>query len=283
MQTSKQPTLTIANLTTGYAKPIVHDTSFKVLPGAITALIGPNGCGKSTLLKCMARILKPQQGHVFLNHKPIHEQSTRLVAQQLALLPQGPEAPEGLSVRELVAQGRFPHQSLLRQWSLDDEQAVQRALAVTNTTELADRAVSQLSGGQQQRCWIAMVLAQQTPIILLDEPTTYLDMRVQVDLLNLLRSLAHEHGRTIVVVLHELNLAAAFADQLIMMQGGEIKAQGHPEQVFTQQNLADVFNLDANVIRDPNSGRLLCVPTLSTSTSASIRPLSVVSAQAVAS
>ena len=183
------------------------------------------------------------------------------MAQHLALLPQGPTAPEGLTVRELVSQGRFPHQTLWRQWSARDEQAIQQALELTNTADLVNREVRQLSGGQQQRCWIAMVLAQQTPIILLDEPTTYLDMRVQVDVLELLRKLAHEHGRTIVVVLHELNLAAAYADHLVMMRDGKIKAQGQPDQVFTQANLAAVFDLNAHVIRDPKTQQLLCVPT----------------------
>lgn len=253
--------LRVDQLTTGYQDPVVFDASFHVGSGQLTALIGPNGCGKSTLLKCMARILKPHSGQVILNNANLHEQPTRQVARQLALLPQGPIAPEGLTVRELVAQGRYPHQSLFQQWSRDDEAAVQDALSMTDTLQLADRPVSALSGGQRQRCWIAMVLAQQTPVILLDEPTTFLDMRVQVDLLNLLASLAHDHGRTLVVVLHELNMAAAFADHLIMMKEGRLQAQGKPDDIFTRENLKAVFNLDAQILRDPYSGRLMCVPT----------------------
>lgn len=248
------------NLTVGYQQPVVFDTDLTIQPGKLTALIGPNGCGKSTLLKCMARILPPTQGQVMLNGDNIHRMSTKHVAQKMALLPQGPVAPEGLTVRELVAQGRYPHQSLLRQWSQADESAVVEAMAMTDTLELADRPVDSLSGGQQQRCWIAMVLAQQTPIILLDEPTTFLDMRVQVDLLNLLTRLAHDHGRTLVVVLHELNLAAAFADHLILMKQGRVQAQGRADEVFTQQHLADVFGLEAHIIEDPYSGRRMCVP-----------------------
>lgn len=253
--------LRVDQLTTGYQDPVVFDASFHIASGQLTALIGPNGCGKSTLLKCMARILKPHSGQVILNNADLHRQPTRKVARQLALLPQGPIAPEGLTVKELVAQGRYPHQSLLQQWSHEDEFAVTEALTMTDTLSLADRPVAALSGGQRQRCWIAMVLAQQTPIILLDEPTTFLDMRVQVDLLNLLTSLAHDHGRTLVVVLHELNMAAAFADHLIMMKEGRLQAQGRPDDIFTRQNLADVFNLDAQILRDPYSGRLMCVPT----------------------
>ncbi|WP_119396281.1 ABC transporter ATP-binding protein [Salinibius halmophilus] len=253
--------LRIQQLSTGYQQMVVKNVELDIPDGKLTALIGPNGCGKSTLLKCMARILKPMGGHVLLNQQPIHSTPTKEVAKQLALLPQGPVAPEGLIVRELVAQGRYPHQSLLKQWSKADEAAVQKAMQMTDTLALADRPVSALSGGQRQRCWIAMVLAQDTPIILLDEPTTFLDMRVQVDLLNLLISLAHEHGRTLVVVLHELNLAAAFADHLVLMKDGELQAQGCPEDVFTSDNLKSVFNLDANIIRDPHSQRLMCVPT----------------------
>lgn len=254
-------TLRIQKLSTGYQSAIVNDIDLAVPDGKLTALIGPNGCGKSTLLKCMARILKPINGQILLNQQPIHSTPTKQVAQQLALLPQGPLAPEGLIVRELVAQGRYPHQSLLKQWSKADEAAVQQAMEMTDTLSLAERPVSALSGGQRQRCWIAMVLAQDTPIILLDEPTTFLDMRVQVDLLNLLITLAHDHGRTLVVVLHELNLAAAFADHLVMMKAGRLQAQGCPEEVFTSANLKSVFNLDANIIRDPHSQRLICVPT----------------------
>ena len=253
-------TFSINRLSTGYGTPIVHDVSIHFPEGKVSALVGPNGCGKSTLLKCMARVLQPISGSVCLNDVPIHSLPTRQVAQQLALLPQGPIAPEGLTVRELVAQGRYPHQRLWRQWSRNDERIVTEAMHMTDTHVLADRPLNALSGGQRQRAWIAMVLAQSTPIILLDEPTTFLDLRVQVDLLQLLRTLAQEHGRTIVVVLHELNLAAAYADHLVMMHAGKLHVQGSPEQVFTRENLRTVFNLDAQILRDPHSHRLMCVP-----------------------
>lgn len=184
------------------------------------------------------------------------------MAQKLGLLPQGPIAPEGLTVRELVAQGRFPHQNIFRQWSSEDERAINEAMAVANVTEFADRPVDDLSGGQRQRCWIAMVLAQETDLILLDEPTTFLDLKVQVDLMNLLVRLAHETNRTLVVVLHELNLAAAYADHLVMMREGAIVEKGSPDEIFSSANLKAVFDLDAHVIRDPHSHRLICVPAM---------------------
>lgn len=253
--------LAASSLVVGYDTPIVNNISLEIQPGKLTILVGSNGCGKSTLLKCLARVLPPMSGQVLLNDEPIHQLGAKAVAKTLALLPQGPIAPEGLTVRELVAQGRYPHQTFFQQWSEHDEQMVDEAMAMANVTELADRAVTDLSGGQRQRCWIAMVLAQETDIILLDEPTTYLDLKVQVDLLSLLSQLAHQHHRTLVVVLHELNLAAAYADELIMMKSGTIYAAGHPEQVFTADNLKQVFGLNANVIRDPHTQTLQCVPT----------------------
>lgn len=250
------------NLTVGYDESaILKDVDFQVPDGQVTVLIGPNGSGKSTLLKALARILRPRQGQVLLDGRDIHRTRTREVAQKLGLLPQGPVAPEGLTVRELVAQGRFPHQNLLRQWSSDDERAVGEAMEIAQITEFADRSVDSLSGGQRQRCWIAMVLAQQTDLVLLDEPTTFLDLKVQVDLMNLLVRLAHETDRTLVVVLHELNLAAAYADHLVMMREGVVHRRGAPDDIFTSANLKAVFDLDAHVIRDPHSNRLLCVPS----------------------
>ncbi|MFC3852258.1 ABC transporter ATP-binding protein [Salinispirillum marinum] len=248
-------------LTVGYREhTILKQVDFQVAEGEVTILVGPNGCGKSTLLKTLARVLTPQQGTVLLDGKDIHRSKTRDVARKLGLLPQGPIAPEGLTVRELVAQGRYPHQSLLRQWSTQDEEAVGDAMAIAQVAEFADRPVDALSGGQRQRCWIAMVLAQQTDLILLDEPTTFLDLKVQVDLMNLLVDLAHRQGRTLVVVLHELNLATAYADRLVMMREGSIVHSGTPDDVFTSAALAEVFGLSASVIRDPQSQRLLCVP-----------------------
>ncbi|AKR58236.1 ABC transporter [Devosia sp. H5989] len=245
----------------GYGEAtILKSVGLAIPQGQVTILIGPNGCGKSTLLKAMARILRPMGGQVLLDGKDIHGLNTRAVAARLGLLPQGPVAPEGLTVRELVTQGRFPHQSLLRQWTQADEDAVNAAMATAGITGFADRPVDTLSGGQRQRCWIAMVLAQETELILLDEPTTFLDLKVQVDLMDLLRGLAHDKGRTLVVVLHELSLAAAYADYLVMMKDGQIVASGSPDDIFTAERLHQVFGLDASVLRDPASGRLVCVP-----------------------
>ncbi|GLQ10485.1 iron-enterobactin transporter ATP-binding protein [Devosia yakushimensis] len=253
--------LTGLDLRAGYAgTDILQDIALEVPSGEVTVLIGPNGCGKSTLLKTLARILSPSKGQVLLDGKDIHQLNTRAVAAKLGLLPQGPSAPEGLTVRELVAQGRFPHQSLLRQWSQADEDAVNGAMKTAGITDFAERAVDTLSGGQRQRCWVAMVLAQETELILLDEPTTFLDLKVQVDLMDLLTGLAHERGRTLVIVLHELSLAAAYADYLVMMKEGRIVCAGAPDDIFTAERLRDVFGLEASVLRDPTSGRLVCVP-----------------------
>ncbi len=253
--------LTGLDLRAGYAGTnILEDVALDVPSGEVTVLIGPNGCGKSTLLKTLARILSPSKGQVLLDGKDIHQLNTRTVAAKLGLLPQGPTAPEGLTVRELVAQGRFPHQSLLRQWSQADEDAVNGAMQTAGITDFAERAVDTLSGGQRQRCWVAMVLAQETELILLDEPTTFLDLKVQVDLMDLLTGLAHERGRTLVIVLHELSLAAAYADYLVMMKQGRIVCAGAPDDIFTAERLDDVFGLKASVLRDPASGRLVCVP-----------------------
>lgn len=248
-------------LTAGYDGPaILSDVSLAVADGTMTVLVGPNGSGKSTLLKTMARILSPQSGAVLLDGKSIHASKSREVARKMGLLPQGPIAPEGLTVRELVAQGRFPHQGLMRQWMAEDEKAVEAAMAKASVTEFADRPVDSLSGGQRQRCWIAMVLAQETDLLLLDEPTTFLDLKVQVDLMELLADLAHGGGRTLVVVLHELSLAAAYADHLVMMKDGKIACAGTPAEIFTAERLKHVFDLDAHVVRDAETGHLVCVP-----------------------
>lgn len=249
-------------LSVGYGGTNVLDNVDLAIPtGKITILIGSNGCGKSTLLKTMARILTPSKGSVLLDGKDIHRLDTKSVAARLGLLPQGPIAPEGLTVRELVAQGRFPHQTLLRQWTRADEDAVNGAMDIAGVADFADRSVDTLSGGQRQRCWVAMVLAQETDLILLDEPTTFLDLKVQVDLMDLLAGLAHQRGRTLVIVLHELSLAAAYADNLVMMKEGRIVAAGSPDDIFTAERLKQVFGLDAKVLRDPDSGRMVCVPS----------------------
>lgn len=253
--------LSVSELDSGYGDTtILSDVSLAVADGQMTILVGPNGSGKSTLLKTMARILDPVSGSVVLDGKAIHETRSREVAKKLGLLPQGPIAPEGLTVRELVAQGRFPHQGLMRQWATEDATAVETAMVTAKVTEFADRPVDTLSGGQRQRCWIAMVLAQETDLLLLDEPTTFLDLKIQVDLMELLADLAHTGGRTLVVVLHELNLAAAYADHLVMMKDGRIACAGSPETVFTQERLKSVFDLDAKIVRDSETGQIMCVP-----------------------
>ncbi|EAR51273.1 hypothetical protein OG2516_17630 [Oceanicola granulosus HTCC2516] len=261
MEQRDAPRLQLRDASVGYGgAPIVRNVSLDVPDGALTVLVGPNGSGKSTLMKAMARVLRLDAGNILLDGRPIGQLPTRQVARRLALLPQGPVAPEGLRVRELVAQGRFPHQSLLRQWSRRDADAVEAAMEAADVAQFAERPVSDLSGGQRQRCWIAMVLAQETGLLLLDEPATFLDLKVQVDLMQLLRRIAKQEGRTVVVVLHELNVAAAFADHLVMMQDGRIRAEGCVDAVFNAANLAKVFGLDATVVRDPVSGRPVCVP-----------------------
>nr|WP_217430517.1 ABC transporter ATP-binding protein [Sulfitobacter algicola] len=247
----------------GYAATkIVHNVDLEANPGEVTILVGPNGCGKSTLLKAMARVLKPMSGAALLDGQSVHAMPTRDLARQLALLPQGPIAPEGLTVHELVSQGRFPHQSLTRQWSADDSRAVTDAMKAADIIEFSDRRVDSLSGGQRQRCWIAMILAQETDVILLDEPTTFLDLKVQVDVMTLLRKVARQKSRTLLVVLHELNIAAMFADRIVIMRDGRLIAQGAPERVITAENLAAGFGLQASVIKDPVTGRPVCLPAI---------------------
>lgn len=257
----RPPRLTGEALHAGYdARRVLNGVDIAIEEGKLTVLLGPNGSGKSTLLKTLARTLTPIRGNVYLDGKDIHRSNTREVAQCLGILPQGPVAPEGLSVKQLVGMGRFPHQGLWQKNAQQDAEAIREAMAYTHVTEFAERNVDALSGGQRQRCWIAMVLAQQTDLILLDEPTTFLDLKVQVDLLELLSRLAHENGRTLLLVLHDLNLAAAYADQLVMMCDGRIVTSGAPNEVFTTANLKRVFDLDAHVIQDPESGSPICVP-----------------------
>ncbi|MDX5378307.1 MAG: ABC transporter ATP-binding protein [Halomonas sp.] len=259
------------DLAVGYTgRRVLDGVDFRVEEGRLTALLGPNGSGKSTLLKTLARTLSPERGRVLLDGHDIHHYRTRDVAHRLSILPQSPSAPEGLKVRELVGMGRFPHQRLWRQWSKEDERAVDEAMTVARVADFAERPVDALSGGQRQRCWIAMVLAQETDLILLDEPTTFLDLKVQVDLLEMLARLAHERGRTLLVVLHDLNLAAAYADVLVMMREGRIEHSGAPETVFTAANLKQVFDLDADVMQAPNTGRPVCVPAMSRASSLGI-------------
>ena len=239
---------------------VVEHLDLAVPDGQITVIVGPNACGKSTLLRSLARLLRPSVGRVVLDGEMIQSLPTKEVARRLGLLPQSPIAPEGILVVDLVARGRTPHQKLFQQWSAADARAVRAALAATDTIDLADRPVDELSGGQRQRVWSAMALAQQTELLLLDEPTTFLDITHQVAVLDLVHDLNHEQGRTIVVVLHDLNLACRYAHHIVMMRAGEIVASGVPSDVITAESVRDVFGLDCAVIDDPISGTPLVVP-----------------------
>jgi iron complex transport system ATP-binding protein len=267
--------LSTASVTVGYGEdPVVHDLSLTVPDGKVTTIIGPNGCGKSTLLRTMARLLKPSSGAVLLDGRPVHDLPTKEVAKRMALLPQSPVAPEGLVVRDLVGRGRHPHQRWFSQWSPEDEQAVETALEMTDTADLRDRALEQLSGGQRQRAWIAMTLAQDTDLLLLDEPTTYLDLAHQVEVLDLVTRLNRERERTVVMVLHDLNLAARYSDLIVVMKDGRVAAQGTPHEVFTPELLTTTFGLTADVLTDPRSGLPIVVPVCSPTTVADSRELS---------
>jgi len=255
------------NLALAYeSKPIINGLHLSIPAGQITALVGPNGCGKSTLLRGLARLLHPKEGHVYLDGKAVHTMPTKELATQIGILPQSPSAPEGLTVRELVAQGRYPHQSWFQQWSQEDETITLEAMTITNSVEFADRPLDTLSGGQRQRAWIAMALAQETEILLLDEPTTYLDLSYQIEVLDLLQEL-NETGRTIVMVLHDLNQACRYAHHLVAMRDGQICVQGAPEQVMTAEMVTDVFRVNARILPDPVTGTPMCIPTGRTRTS----------------
>ncbi|ABO66690.1 MULTISPECIES: ABC transporter ATP-binding protein [Geobacillus] len=248
-------------LTLAYGEALIIDRLHLTIPkGKVTVLIGANGCGKSTLLRALARLLKPTGGAVLLDGKEIAKQPTKEIARRLAILPQSPTAPEGLTVLQLVKQGRYPYQTWLKQWSEEDERAVARALAATGLTELAERPVDSLSGGQRQRAWIAMTLAQETDIILLDEPTTYLDLAHQIDILDLLFELNEKEQRTIVMVLHDLNLACRYAHHLVAIRDKTVYAEGKPEHVISRQLVKDVFQMDCQITYDPLFGTPLCIP-----------------------
>ncbi|GGP00925.1 ABC transporter ATP-binding protein [Nonomuraea glycinis] len=253
--------LQAASVKLGYGdRTIVDGLDLGVETGTVTTIIGPNGCGKSTLLRALGRLLKPQGGEVLLDGKRIDRTPTREVAKILGVLPQAPAAPEGLTVADLVARGRHPHQTWYRQWSSDDEAAVADALAMTDLTDLAERPLDELSGGQRQRAWLSMALAQGTDLLLLDEPTTFLDLAHQVEVLELVRHLHQRAGRTIVMVLHDLNLAARYADRLVAMRDGRVIASGAPHEVLTEDLVREVFDLDAKVIEDPVAGTPLVIP-----------------------
>lgn len=254
-------TLEAKGLGLSYGGDFIFENLDLTVPiGKITVFIGSNGCGKSTLLRSMARLLKPQRGSVVLNGADIASLSTKDVARKLAILPQGPTAPEGLTVMQLVKQGRYPYQSWLRQWSREDEEAVTAALESTGLTELAGRTVDSLSGGQRQRAWIAMTLAQETPLILLDEPTTYLDLTHQIEVLDLLYDLNAKEQRTIVMVLHDINLACRYADHIVAIRDGSIKAEGKPGDIINSDLMQTVFQLPCEIIPDPLYGTPMCVP-----------------------
>ena len=254
-------TLDAEHLTLGYGElTVVDDLSLVVPPGRITAIVGANACGKSTLLRSMSRLLKPRSGQVVLDGREVHRTPARQLARTLGLLPQSPVAPEGITVADLVGRGRHPHQGLLSRWSSDDDRAVAEALEATETTALADRSVDELSGGQRQRVWIAMALAQQTDVLLLDEPTTFLDVSHQVEVLDLLTDLNRRRGTTIVMVLHDLNLAARYADHLVALAAGRVHAAGAPAEVLTEDCVRAVFGLDSRVVADPTTGAPMMLP-----------------------
>ncbi|MER5740796.1 MULTISPECIES: ABC transporter ATP-binding protein [unclassified Streptomyces] len=253
--------LAARGLTLAYEnRVVVEDLDLVVPDGRVTVIVGPNACGKSTTLRALGRLLKPVRGAVLLDGEELAKLPTKRIARSIGLLPQTPVAPEAITVADLVARGRQPHQAWWKQWSEEDERAVTEAMARTDVAPLADRSVDELSGGQRQRVWIAMALAQETDLLLLDEPTTYLDIAHQVEVLDLVRRLNRSRGRTVVLVLHDLNQAARYADHLIAMKAGRVVTQGPPSEVVTDTMVREVFGLPAVVVPDPVTGSPLVVP-----------------------
>ncbi|MEU4453341.1 ABC transporter ATP-binding protein [Nocardioides sp. NPDC023903] len=255
------PRLEIEKLTLGYGdREVVHDLDLVIAPGEVTAIVGPNACGKSTLLRSMTRLLPPRTGRVLLDGKEVHATPAKQLARRMGLLPQSPIAPEGITVGELVGRGRHPHRRVMARWSEADDRAVTAALRATDTVDLMGRTVDELSGGQRQRVWIAMALAQETEVLLLDEPTTFLDISHQVEVLDLLTDLNRDAGTTIVMVLHDLNLAARYADHLIALHDGRLHSAGRPHEVLVPELVRDVFGMRSTIIQDPVSDKPLMLP-----------------------
>ncbi|WP_223702703.1 ABC transporter ATP-binding protein [Sutcliffiella deserti] len=248
-------------ITAGYDdSTILHDVTISIPNNKISVIIGANGCGKSTLLKTMARLIKPTSGQVTLDGKSVNKIPPKQLARVLGLLPQSPIVPEGITVADLVGRGRYPHQTFLKGWTKQDYEAVTEAMEIMNITEFADRSIDELSGGQRQRVWIAMALAQQTDILFLDEPTTFLDITYQVEILDLLTDLNRKRGTTIVMVLHDINLSARYADHIFALQKGRLIAEGAPSEVITSTLIEDIFGLHCTVVSDPVSGSPSVVP-----------------------
>ncbi|RUM49368.1 MAG: cobalamin/Fe(3+)-siderophore ABC transporter ATP-binding protein [Marinomonas sp.] len=259
MSSSTQAPLGTQSITLKHDDHAIIDGLDVTFPaGKVTAIVGPNGCGKSTLLNGLSRVHLPSSGHILLNGKDIHSMPAKQVAKKLALLPQETSAPDGITVRELIRFGRHPHQSLFKQWGMDDRTAIEFALQAANLESLGDRLLDMLSGGQRQRAWIAMSIAQETPLLLLDEPTSALDLGHQIEVFDLIRELAAA-GKTIIMVVHDLAMAARYADHLIAMKGGEIVAQGSPKQVITPEILEDLYGVHCDLLADPHTGAPILV------------------------
>lgn len=252
--------ITTKNLNISYGNvDIVKDLNLNIPKGKITTIIGANGCGKSTILKTIGRVITPKSGNIYINGKDLYKENPREIAKNMAILPQSPQAPSGLTVEELIAYGRFPHQKGFGKANDKDKDIVNWALEITGIEEFKDRNIDDLSGGQRQRAWIAMALAQETDILLLDEPTTYLDLAHQLEILKLLEDLNKKQGRTIVMVIHELNNAARFADHMIGIKKGRVVCEGSADEVMTKENLKEIFNIDAEIVKDPRTKKPVCI------------------------